>query len=376
MAEKSGTPTERTHREHRYNTRQAARLAETPARLQVYAVPTLIPEEYESLAAGSAEAQRKFLEGVGVVSTDIGPLEEVLDSNTTEMISCALQHRKVRDSSIRLTDPYFTDEQRQTVLEGKSRVLISEAANIMEELDTTEELTAIRQKGKRWLEKKGEIPLCACKAHKCEDPDFFTDVLGNLVTLQPPLNDDTGTIFANTLLTCIIKAANLKRITVHGARGGTMGSVHYILRLPSGAEYMYRGRPDFLIYQRFTQEERALGNELSMEESVRGIGEVQSPPGTSTVAKNRAFAQAGIYSLGYFNNTSTRNRIVTVVLYKDMTGHIALATLTRAEGEGELVGDVTYKLVHSVNPFNLRKVDDLGLFASVFIATLKSTMTS
>ena len=361
--------------EHRYNTRQAARLAETPARLQVYALPTPILEGCESLAAGSAEAQRKFLEGVGVVSTDIGPLEEVLDSNTTEMISCALQHRKVHYSLFRLTDPYFTDEQRQTVLEGNSRVLISEAANIMEELDTVQELTAIRLKGKRWLE-KGEIPLCACKPHKCEDPDFFTDVLGNLVTLQPPLNDDTGTIFANTLFTCIIRAANLKRITVHSARGGTMGSVRYILRLPSGAEYMYRGRPDFLIYQRFTQEERALGNELSMEESVRGIGEVQSPPGTSTEAKNRAFSQAGIYSLGYFNNTSTRNRIVTVVLYKDMTGHIALATLIRAGGEGELVGDVTYKLVHSVNPFNLRKPGDLGLFASVFIATLKSTMTS
>ena len=62
------------------------------------------------------------------------------------------------------------------------------------------------------MEKKGEIPLCACKAHKCEDPDSFTDVLENMVTLEPPLNDNMGTIFVNTLLTCIIKAANLKRL--------------------------------------------------------------------------------------------------------------------------------------------------------------------
>ena len=35
-----------------------------------------------------------------------------------------------------------------------------------------------------------------------------------------------------------------------------------------------------------------------MEERVRGIGEVQSPQGSSSAVKNRAFAQAGIYTLG------------------------------------------------------------------------------
>ena len=90
-----------------------------------------------------------------------------------------------------------------------------------------------------------------------------------------------------------------------------MGSVQYILRLPSGTEYIYRGRPDFLIYQRLRQEERALGSEF---ERVRGIGEVQSPQGSSTAVKNRAFAQASIYTLGYFRNTVAVNKIATVVL--------------------------------------------------------------
>ena len=152
-----------------------------------------------------------------------------------------------------------------------------------------------------------------------------------------------------------------------------MGSVQYILRLPSGTEYIYRGRPDFLIYQRLSQEERALGR-FGMEERVRGIGEVQSPQGSSTAVKNRAFAQASIYTLGYFRNTVAVNKIATVVLYKDMTAHVALATLRRAEGAAELVGDATYKLVHSIDPFNLRIPEDLGLFASVFIATLKTML--
>ena len=153
-----------------------------------------------------------------------------------------------------------------------------------------------------------------------------------------------------------------------------MGSVQYILRLPSGTKYIYRGRPDFLIYQRLSQEERALGSEFGMEERVRGIGEVQSPQGSSTAVKNRAFAQASIYTLGYFRNTVAVNKIATVVLYKDMTAHVALATLRRAEGAAELVGDATYKLVHSINPFNLRIPEDLGLFASLFIATLKTML--
>lgn len=63
----------------------------------------------------------------------------------------------------------------------------------------------------------------------------------------------------------------------------------------------------------------------------------------------------------------------TVVLYKDLTVHVALATITRG-GIGNTVGDVTYKPVHSIYPFNLKDSSDTGLFASVFIAILKSTI--
>ena len=408
-----------------YNTRQAARVAEAPARLQVLTLPSPLPKEYEPLAASSPEAQAKFLEGVGIITTEVEPLEEVLDTDTAQLLSCALQHRRIKDSSVHLTDPYFVEEEWRNVLEEKKSTLIQgvrarvsqpsiynslpvcsirtfrtylkenrqelyiegwptltltpsivDAADIIWELATVENVSAVpavREKGKEWLERQGEVPLCACIAHTCKDPDIFTDVLGELITIQPPLNDDTGTMFANILSVHILKVANLRRLAVHGARGGTVGSVQYILRLPSGTEYVYRGRPDFLIYQRFSQEERALGSEFSPEERVRGIREVQSPPGTSTVVKNRTFAQAGIYTLGYFRNAAAVNKIATVVVYKDMTAHVALATLRRGEG-AELVGDATYKLVHSINPFNLRIPEDLGLFASIFIATLKTTM--
>jgi hypothetical protein len=76
---------------------------------------------------------------------------------------------------------------------------------------------------------------------------------------------------------------------------------------------------------------------LSSEETVRAVGEVQSPPGTSTTAKNRAFAQAGIYTLGHFSNTTHVSKLATVVLYKDLTAHVALASIRRAEGGTDII---------------------------------------
>ena len=76
-----------------YNTRQAARVAEAPARLQMLTLPSPLPKEYEPLAASSPEAQAKFLEGVGIITTEVEPLEEVLDTDTAhtnELYSCCI----------------------------------------------------------------------------------------------------------------------------------------------------------------------------------------------------------------------------------------------------------------------------------------------
>ena len=53
---------------------------------------------------------------------------------------------------------------------------------------------------------------------------------------------------------------------------------------------------------------------------------------------------------------------------------IVLATIRRAERKTDVVKEVTYKLVHSVHCFDLKNKDNLAFFASVFIATVKSTM--
>ena len=369
-----------THLPHRYNTRQAAvRIAEVVSgRLEIRTVPKPLPQGLETLAASTTFAQKRFLEGVGVLCADEGwELEQILDVGTAQLLSCALQHRKIQERIFGVTDPYFTDEQKVAVIDRRCSTLIADATDVIEGVVTSsKELSASRESGQEWLQRRREIPLCKCVAHTCPDVEFYTDVLGVLITMEPPLNDDSGTIFANLILTYILKAANWNRIKVHGTRGGMIGLVEYILQLPSGVEYMYRGRPNYLLYQRFTQEERGLGLDMRVEESVRGIGEVQSQRGTSTNVKNQAFAQAGIYTLGYFTNVVTRNKLVTVIIYKDMMSHVAFATFKRENESGDILGEVSYKLAHSLNPFDLRNADDLQVFASVFIAALKSAMTT
>ena len=90
--------------EHRGNTRRATRLAEAQPPMQVIAVSPS-RAQVEALAAGSAEAQSKFLEGVGIVTTQVEHLENVLDRESAELLSCALQHQRYNEG--RLTDPYF-----------------------------------------------------------------------------------------------------------------------------------------------------------------------------------------------------------------------------------------------------------------------------
>ena len=220
------------------------------------------------------------------------------------------------------------------------------------------------------------VPLCSCKAHTCDDEQFYHN-LSSLFLTHPPLTDDTGNQLASVLLSHVLKAAQLPRLNVCGPRAGTHGTVKYILRVPSGVEYLYSGWPDFQICHTFSKEEQQLRKPIGKgaQEAVCGIGEIQSSPGNSTTAKSRALAQAGIYALGHFRNTTVDR--ITIVLYKDITAHIALATIRRTKGEQDsqhVLGEVDFKLVHDVSPFNLRDASDLMKFSAVFIATLKSVL--
>ena len=150
--------------DHGYNTRRAARQAQMPQQLQILSVTRpLALGEY--LAACSLDAQQTFLEGVGMVTTQVEPLEEVLDSEVAEMLSCALRHKRIDNPN--LTDPYFTEEQWHNV-QSKAHTLLDDAEELVEELlvRSAEQETGTQQKGERMVSKKKRTtPVCMQGPH-------------------------------------------------------------------------------------------------------------------------------------------------------------------------------------------------------------------
>ena len=137
---------------------------------------------------------------------------------------------------------------------------------------------------------------------------------------------------------------------------------------------MFTGWADFGSFY----ERRMRNNRLSKEHRVRGIGEVQSQQGTSADAKTAALAQAGIYSVGHFakfDRDEVKRKVATVLLYKDMTGHVALAKIDLSKvTSAKALGEISYKVCNSVHPYKIHNPDGLASFASTFFGALKVAM--
>ena len=69
-----------------------------------------------------------------MITTDVEPLEEILSSRDAELLSCALKHRRVTE--MKLTDPYFTDEEWERVLDNRAE-LLDDADDLLDGLGTS-----------------------------------------------------------------------------------------------------------------------------------------------------------------------------------------------------------------------------------------------
>ena len=174
-----------------------------------------------------------------------------------------------------------------------------------------------------------ENPMCECIAHRVEeDLNRFTYAL---IEITPPLDDDSCYRLANHLLPFCMKISGLD-ITVEAVKQKSVTAVKYLLQLPSGETFLFSGWPDFQLLQYYSGISRRLRNKVLREERVRGIGEVQSPPGTSVEAKTAALAQAGVYAIGQFKHVSNRHKVrsvATVILYNDLSHSIISSVCSR-----------------------------------------------
>lgn len=342
--------------------------------------PQLIPMKSGlSLAAGSDEgmsafqkamkidqteftAEKEFLAAFGTVSNLVSD-EVVLSPAMAEAMSCALSHKVIDEEG--LTDPYFTEQEWEKV--SKSRLALIEEA---EKLFCADFADFESETITNWKQKAIEIkkPVCQCFAHR--DNTTF-EILQDLFFIEKPLDDDTGHDLAQTLVTVILKAAGLDNMQYKATSQGARTKINYVLQLPSGKTSIFTGYPDYLVIEKFNAIARREGRLILRRQNVRGVGDVQSPR-----SKNMAYAQAGIYTVGQLAKLQPETvlpKIATILLYKDITAQVAIACLNTSKiTENGSLGEVSYKTVGSVSPYNLQDQEELSNFADTLVATLRT----
>ena len=338
-------------------------------------LPQLIPLRGPvpgSHAASATEVKESFLKIVGTISSQDIEIMHVMSKQNAEVLACALSHEYYDDPD--LIDPYFTAEEWRRVT-NKRRSMIDRAKELFEE--DSPQLGV-----EEWMHDIDQLKLCECIAH--QDDENYQHCLSSLIEISVPLTDDSGNTLASKLTKFILDKTDQDNIEFKSCLLGSDSSVSYMLKLPSGKEilydaYIFRGHGDFILEQRFSLAERRIANrKIAKPSRVRASGAVQSLKGNTTTVKTLSMAQAGIYAVGQLANLpfvpEKPKSIASVVLFKDLTACIALATLNPDTSNTDSFGSVEYKHINNIS-YNLREKNDLQQFANVFVSALKFCCT-
>lgn len=360
---------------HQQITRKVAAEMAMEVSADKWELPEILPSRVPGLGTGASHlsSQQSFLKMMHIISDSSYKGVDILMDEEGSLLSCSMSHICKKETG--LTDPYFTDSEWQRLC-LKRMDLIEQAEALF--------LAPDKKKSDEWLADKQQLTmLCQCPVHQS---DTSTNQLSKLIEISPPLKDNSAKRLAKELLTYIWQKANIFNVEFSEVSAGASETISYVLRLPSGLEGLcimdiYSGYSDFSIYQSYSAAERRLKQySLKREDRLIGIGEDESPTETSSglTTKSCALAQAGIYTCGQFANyTENKKRsIISLIFYRDMTVHVALATLYPDEASQEdSLGKVSYQLMDSSSPYNLQNPSDVCSFAKTFIATLKSTIS-
>lgn len=129
----------------KYNTRSST-LQQTLSPLQV----AHAPKEQKSLGA---IAQLSFLEGVGIITTQVEDLKDVLTVEESDLFSCALQHT-IKDDDF-VTSTYFTPSEWDKVVKRRNALLKK-----FIELHEKDEDEEKRRKVEEWLVEERKCLYC------------------------------------------------------------------------------------------------------------------------------------------------------------------------------------------------------------------------
>ena len=175
---------------------------------------------------------------------------------------------------------------------------------------------------------------CQCVAHTTPEGG----VVGELIDIPEPLNDDTGNKLASILIQLILEKAGLAdTVTFENCKQGSPYTINYVLQIPNGEATTFTGWPDFSIIT------KSGGAICGRSARLAGIGEIQFPPGMTKKSKTAAIAQAGIYGVGQLAKT---NKITVVVIFKDKSAIVTLSSITPAETLPNSLGEPSFQFVN------------------------------
>ena len=368
----------------RYETRSSTSDSD-PKDFLPQVIPIVNPIKGESMAASNSESQQIFLQAMGLIASEVIHYEPVLSEETAAIMSSALNHIMIQEED--LNDPFFTPEEWEKVQRNRKVLLdalLKERCYSQQySIESVESVESGGGEGGEGgeenvddiIKKYMETCQCECAAHN--DDELFV-VTSDLFEIVAPLTDDSGNTLAGCLLPVILKSAAMKNMKFSTTKAGSCDTVNYILQFPSGQVSMFTGWPDFTMMQHYSRVERRLGTDFFKTGKIRGVGKIQSPPGNSLETKMATVAQAGIYTIGQFSKlrqVKKKRKLASIVLFKDITAQVALATIDPAMATSEdSIGGVTYRIVDSLHGYRLYDATELSKFASVFIATLKDTL--
>ena len=334
-------------------------------------LPEFIPARQETTREGTGgsylEAQKNFMEMVGLLEAKYSFDEEVLCEEEATILASALDHQYYEDVYGR--DKYFTSEEHDKLsqhVSGVCRMFVDSCKEVM----ASREGGLPRAEVVRLLEAHSQMPLdCQCPAHvafRTNEKPELRGYLGDLITIPPSLTDHWGNELACGLLPILLKKGGLN-MSVKSCSIGSPYTVNFILQMSSGRSYHFVGHPDFTVNEKQTS--------CILRFTIRAVGETQSPPGRSKESKTAALCQAGIYTVGQFGyNTgnSSETSLAAVVLHKDKTAQVAMATVYPEHKRSEnSIGEVTFKLVERIEPLDLKNPQDLQVLSYLFCRAMK-----
>ena len=311
------------------------------------------------------EAQDEFLKMVGLLEPHYKYTEEVLSTEEAVVLSSALDHQYFNRA--RGEDKYFTMKEYMKMKENIADISIKfvekgeAVSGDMPRADVLDLTAQFRE----------QACMCMCPAHNLfrsgKHQDFCSQ-LGELIMTPPVLSDHFGTEVACALLPTLLKKAQID-MSVRVCGAGSPYAVNFILQMPSGYSYHFVGHPDFTV----TMKPKG----CLLRFTLKGLGEVQSPPGLGEESKTAALSQAGIYAVGQFGNGWTGTFLPAVVLHKDKSAQVAVAVLDRSNVTADnSIGKALFKFVERVEALNLKDPEELSVFARCFCGAMKVAQVS